>query len=470
LPLVETSRHGSWSSPVIGLLAIAGASLGLGNLWRFPTLVIAHGGFAFVLVYALALVVLALPVVLAELHVGAMGRRGALSSLLGIAEREGLSRWWGLGGGCALAAAFILLVLLSITAAWVCGYLFRLGTSDLLAAVSVDAEAVLNAFTLDPERVMFWLTLFLVVVAVIVMNGLRRGVGPAVVVLVPAAGLLLGLLVWLAADPAQPLAVIGQRAGFTVPAFDVLVTDLLNLRLEAIVAAFQQAFATVAVGVGVMVTYAAGMPQRIWAFSALGAVLVLNLCAALGVSALLAMLLVDGVPGSGLFFEHLPIALSQRPDGRLVVALLYSLLILMLLSSALALAHTLTSALMDLSRLHRQGASLLVGTAVWTAACGVVVLHAVAVRLQLQAGEYALRLLEWTVTWLVPSLIATSGLLALLLLGWACRPRQLTDWLEIAPDGAVAAVVGGLVRWVAPVLLIMMLGFTISGLLATGTD
>jgi neurotransmitter:Na+ symporter, NSS family len=470
LPTLETSRHGSWSSPLVGLLAIAAASLGLGNLWRFPTLIVTHGGLAFVLVYAVALVVLALPVLLAEFHVGAMGRRGAIASLLGIAEREGLSRWWGFGGGCALAAAFILLVLLSITAAWVCGYLFRLGTGDLLTAVSIDAEAVLNAFTLDPERVMFWLTLFLVVVAVIVMNGLRRGVGPTVVVLVLAAGLVLGLLVWLAVDPAQPPGLISQRAGFAVPALGALVSDLLDLRVEAIVAAFQQAFATVAVGVGVMATYAAAMPQRVWAFSALGAVLVLNLLAALGVSALLAMLLVDGVPVSGLFFEHLPIALAQRPDGRLVVALLYGLLILLLLSAALALAHTLTSALMDLSRLHRQGASLLVGTAVWTAACGVVVIHASAVRLQLQAGEYALRLLEWTVTWLVPSLIAVSALLALLLLGWALGPRQLTDWLEIAPDGAVATVVGGLIRWVAPVLLIMMLGFTISGLLATGTD
>lgn len=479
LPL-DTPRHGAWPSPAIGIVAIAGASLGLGHLWRFPALVSEHGGAGFVLVYMLALVVLAAPVLLAEFHLGSISRRGPLAGLIGVARHNGVTRWWALGGVCALCAAFVLLVLLCISAAWVLGYLFRLGMQDLLLEMRINPQGVLNAFTLDPERVLFWLTLFIVVVAVVVMNGMRRGIGPAMLFIVPFAGGLLGLLLWRVVADSDWSAV----AAAVLPSHLTGVTDdlhavgnamaatfraVLTLGLDAVAAAFQQAFLTLALGVGVMAAFAAGLPQRTRVFGALGAVLVLDLLLVLAVNALLVLLLIDGWQGSALLFEQLPIALSQRAGGPLLVAMLYMFVGLTMLASALALLHVLTMALMDVSRLPRAGATLIMATAVWAAACVVVVFHASAVSLQGAVGMRFLDGLEWTVIWLVPSLIGASALVALVFVGWVCPKRQLFDWIRISEAGWTALLVGGLVRWVAPALLIVMLTFTISGLLTRGT-
>lgn len=234
-------------------------------------------------------------------------------------------------------------------------------------------------------------------------------------------------------------------------------------------AAFQQAFLTLALGVGVMAAFAAGLPQRTRVFGALGAVLVLDLLLVLAVNALLVLLLIDGWQGSALLFEQLPIALSQRAGGPLLVAMLYMFVGLTMLASALALLHVLTMALMDVSRLPRAGATLIMATGVWAAACVVVVFHASAVSLQGAVGMRFLDGLEWTVIWLVPSLIGASALVALVFVGWVCPKRQLFDWIRISEAGWTALLVGGLVRWVAPALLIVMLTFTISGLLTRGT-
>ena len=98
-----------WSSPTVFVLAAAGAAIGLGNVWRLPYLAGEHGGGAFLLVYLLALLLMGLPLLMAELLLG-RGARGDLVSMLRTwAHDNGLHRSWSLVGYLALAGAALVL-------------------------------------------------------------------------------------------------------------------------------------------------------------------------------------------------------------------------------------------------------------------------------------------------------------------------------------------------------------------------
>ncbi|HSP01179.1 MAG TPA: sodium-dependent transporter, partial [Thioalkalivibrio sp.] len=135
----ESSIHGQWSSKLVFVLAATGSAVGLGNIWRFPYIAGEHGGGAFVMVYLLCILLIGLPIMMAEILIGRRGRQSPINTMVSLAREEGLSRAWGLMGWLGVIAGFLILSYYSVIAGWALSYVFRAGTGSF---TGLDAEGV----------------------------------------------------------------------------------------------------------------------------------------------------------------------------------------------------------------------------------------------------------------------------------------------------------------------------------------
>ena len=191
----RSSVHGQWSSRWVFILAATGSAVGLGNIWRFPYLVGENGGGAFVLVYLICVVLVGVPIMMAEILLGRRGRQSPINTMSILAAEEGLSRYWQLIGWMGVIAGFIILSYYSVIAGWTLAYVFRTGAG---AFVGADGEFSKNMFTelvSDPEKLLAWHTIFIVMSVVIVSRGVKSGLEIAVKFLMPALLILLFVMV-----------------------------------------------------------------------------------------------------------------------------------------------------------------------------------------------------------------------------------------------------------------------------------
>ena len=133
--MVATTKHATgdgWSSRSAFILAAIGAAVGLGNLWRFPTLAGESGGGAFVIFYIGCVFLLGLPLLLAEIFIGRAGQTDAIGSIRNVAQQSRVSSSWSIVGGVGALAAFLIVSFYSVVAGWVLYYAGVMG-GDLIA-------------------------------------------------------------------------------------------------------------------------------------------------------------------------------------------------------------------------------------------------------------------------------------------------------------------------------------------------
>ena len=112
----ESSIHGQWSSKLVFILAATGSAVGLGNIWRFPYIAGENGGGAFVLVYLACILLIGLPIMMAEIALGRRGRQSPINTMATLSREEGLHRAWGFVGWLGVAAGFTILSYYSVIA------------------------------------------------------------------------------------------------------------------------------------------------------------------------------------------------------------------------------------------------------------------------------------------------------------------------------------------------------------------
>jgi NSS family neurotransmitter:Na+ symporter len=300
-----TVRGTRWSSHQAFVIAAIGATLGLGNAWRFPGLVAEHGGLAFVAVYLVVLGLLGLPLLLAEL---VLARRvtGALPVHFPAEVRlSQAAPAWRAWPWLVMVAAWMVLACLLVTGSWLLGYLaaaFQGGFANPTPrAVALRFDALASA----PTVAIGWLTLFLGSAVAVSAAGVRRSVEHAA-----WGGLVLAGFAW-------GTALIGVLVdGEAGAGFARLYTfDPSALGGVGLVAALTQAFYTLTLGVGVMHAYAThlppggALPMLAWRivladtlFALLATLVVLGLLAAAGL---------EPATGPRLLFERLPLAFAR---------------------------------------------------------------------------------------------------------------------------------------------------------------
>jgi NSS family neurotransmitter:Na+ symporter len=294
------------------LLAAIGSAVGIGNIWRFPYMVGINGGGAFLIPYLLGVLVFSLPLMILELDSGRHFRASVLSVMRRLDRR--------------LLPAGILPIIISLGVA---GYYFVItGWSLAYFLFSLIGYIPFTEFTGSLLPAGFFLVT-LVITSVIVARGIKSGIERMAMILMPIFVLLLVLLT--AYSLTLPGAVDGLGFYLT-PDFSYLGD--MSIWVMGIV----QAFFSLAVGYGILLTYASYLDRRVgvsrYALGIAGADTMIALVGGLLVFPIVFSFGLDPAAGSGLTFLSLPLVFQSMPFGQLIGAAFFLLLFVAGLTSA----------------------------------------------------------------------------------------------------------------------------------------
>ena len=346
-----------WSSKAVFILAAIGSAVGLGNLWRFPYVAGENGGGAFVLFYVICVLLIGLPVLVAELFIGRRGGMSAVGSVVKIAKAEGRSTLWSIQSWLGMIGAFIILTFYSVIAGWVIAYVLMIG-GDLIGSIGRDGLAGFGAGAFDgkteeqvsaklgellsnPTRMIIFHGLFMALTVFIVARGIKGGIETAVTVLMPAFFVLLIILSIYA-------LISGDRVGGVDFLLGVRIDDMVaGIKDGSVIsAALGQAFFSIGLGSALMATYGAYMTSdqdlprssRLIALADTG----VGVIAGLAIFPIVFALGLNAAEGPTLMFVTLPLAFHGMPFGGVFGLMFFLLAVFAAVTSSIALLETST--------------------------------------------------------------------------------------------------------------------------------
>lgn len=363
-----------WTSRWVFILAATGSAVGLGNLWKFPYIAGEYGGGAFVLMYLLIILLVGIPVMVAEVM---MGRRGGLSpintmkKLAGQAEVS--SRWKWLGYLGALAG-FLILTFYSVIAGWALYYVVAMPT-QLAGADAATVSATFDGLLASPLIMLGCHSLFMLMTAGVVLQGVHRGLQRAAEIMMPALFVMLLVLLGYAAS----------SGGFDQALAFMFSVDFSKLSADAVLVAMGHSFFTLSLGLGAIMAYGAYMPREASgkhgqkkpvsigstvltiAFLDTLVAIVAGLC-------IFPVVFANGLEpaaGPGLLFKTLPLAFVQMPGGIWFGTLFFVLVLFAAWSSSISLLEPLVAWFVE-SGWTRARATMVLALAAWLIGIGSV--------------------------------------------------------------------------------------------------
>jgi NSS family neurotransmitter:Na+ symporter len=448
----QVNTHQTWSSPWVFTLAAIGSAVGLGNIWRFPYLAGMHGGGAFVLMYVISVAAMGIPILMAELLIGRRGRHSPVNTMRTLARQEGRSENWRFHGWAMLVITIFANAFFSVIGGWTLAYAANAARGSFVSVTVPESQAILQALLDNPWTMTLWHAVFMAFTVVIVAGGLSAGLERAIKVLMPTLFLILVVLVVSA-------AVTGD---FAAGVRYLLVPDFSKLNAEGMLTALGQAFVSISVGVGVMLTYGAYLPQQVSIpGSAVIVVAADTLVALLAGLAIFPIVLGHGLAldqGPGLIFVTLPIAFGQMPGGSLLGTLFFVLFFVAALTSAIGLLQVLVTWLGEKSARPTWQLALSGGIAVWLLGLAPVLSFNVWSEVRplslfaLFEDQTIFGLLEYFTANVMTPL---SGLLLAVFAGWCMATASTRSELGMK-RGATYTVWHFLIRYFAPVAVVII--------------
>ena len=440
--MASSPDRGTWASKGGFVLAAAGSAIGLGNIWRFPTQVGQGGGAVFVLLYLACVVFICFPIMIAELAVGRRAQKDPVGSFDTI--KPGTA-WWVVGAVGVLAGAGIL-SFYSVIAGWTVAYIWFAGSGAISG--SSDAIGVFFADFTGNGLLNIGLT-FMVLVAtgVVIAGGVRSGIERATKAMMP---MLFVLLIVLAA---RAVTLPGAMEGLAY----YLRPDLSKLSdVGVFSAALGQAFFSLSLGMGTMITYGSYLSRRESIVAA--ATLVVTLDTAI---ALLAGFIIfpsgfsipdfdPSASGPGLIFTVLLRLFATLPGGQLFGAAFFVLLTVAALTSAISLLEVPVAHLIDVHRWRRPPAVMIVTAVVFALAIPSALSNGAVTFLGSLPGLRTDFLSLMATVW-NDFALPIGGLLTAVFVGHVWRVDEaLTELLADRARFPGAALWGFLIRWVCP--------------------
>ena len=171
----RTSIHGQWTSRTVFIMAATGSAVGLGNIWKFPYITGENGGGTFVLVYLLCIALIGIPIMMAEIMLGRRGKQSPINTMLALAKDEQRNPSWVWLGWMGVVAGFLILSYYSVIAGWAMSYVFRTGGGMFIGITADGANSIFADLVSDPERLLAWHTLFMLMTMIVVARGVKEG-------------------------------------------------------------------------------------------------------------------------------------------------------------------------------------------------------------------------------------------------------------------------------------------------------
>ena len=341
------SQRETWATRAGFILAAVGSAVGLGNIWQFPFKTSEYGGATFLVVYLVAALGIGLPAILAEFVIG---RRSNLNAI-GAFERLGHRNWTWVGV-LGVGIGFWILSYYSVVGGWVLRYI----GGSLTGAYFADPASYFGSVSAGPDALALH-AVFMFLVVAIVAGGVEDGIERATKLMVPSIVVILGVLAaWVFTLPgagpgygyflSPDLSTLSLAVAFDpLPSFSGPLTEVIPF-------AVSQAFFSLSLGMGAMITYASYVGEEQSLFGDSLTIVVFN--SAVGILAglvVIPLLFVQGIePGSGgagALFVSLATAFAELPAGRLVGVVFFAVVLIAALSSAISLLEAVTAYVVD---------------------------------------------------------------------------------------------------------------------------
>lgn len=332
---MEQHERGQWSSKIGFILAASGAAIGLGNIWRFPYIVGENGGAAFVLLYLFFVVFLGVPCIIAELALGRRTRRNPIGAFKAIRNKP----LWVATGFLGVITCLGILSFYSVIAGWTFGYIFKMLSGNAYGF----KEFIANPFI---EIGLF--ALFLLMTAGIVYGGIEKGIEKWSKILMPLLFVIMfGLIIY-----ANSLE--GSYKGIEF----YMHPDFTKITFKAVLAAIGQAFFSLSLGMGVIITYGSYLSKDDNLIVSGLSIALLDTAIAImaGFVVFPALFAMGENPAAGpsLVFIVLPKLFMNMPAGTIVGAIFFVLLSVAAITSTISMLEVPVAYFVDEKKVSRK--------------------------------------------------------------------------------------------------------------------
>ena len=351
--------HGQWGSRFVFIMAVTGSAVGLGNVWRFPYIAGEHGGGAFVLLYIFFVIAMGLPVMLSEVMLGRLGKHNTIDAFSRFHRKYGTASGWKIIGLMGIVTGILILSFYSVIAGWLLSYMIKSASGAFEYQSVQGISSIFNTLVSDPQRLILWHSLFMIITALVFMRNINAGIGKVVSYFIPLLLLLIISIIiynFYSAD-------VGQAVRFL---FGFRWDDL---SIEVIMVALGQAFFSLSIGMGAVMIYGSYLPAKVPLLSTTATIVIADTMVAILSGLMIFPILfsfnLEPAAGPGLIFQTLPIAFSQMPGGHIVGFTFFVLLFIAAWTSALSLLEPAVAWLVGHTRWTRGLAAAIVATFIW---------------------------------------------------------------------------------------------------------
>jgi len=432
------NERGIWSSKIGFILAGAGSAVGLGNIWRFPTTTGQFGGGAFVLVYLVSVVLICLVVMIAELSLGRHTERNPV----GVYKVLAPGTPWKFLGLLGVLTGWGISSFYSVVAGWTLGYIFKTAMGTFTNLGPEQIESAFNAFISNPVASIGLHAVFMFLTMMILFGGVKSGIERWSKILMPILLLILVLLV------VRSVTLPGAEKGLSF----YLKPDWSRLSLQGVGAAMGQAFFSLSLGMGTMITYGSYLSKRDNIVSSAGWVAVLDtgiaMMAGLAIMPAIFAFGLDPQSGAGLIFIVLPNVFNEIFLGNLFGTGFFLLLSIAAVTSLISIVEVPAAYFIDELKWSRKKAVGVAGVGAFLAGIPAA----------LSPGGF----LEWMNRIFGQYSLIIGSLGVAVFVGWKWGVKNVVA--EIREGNAAfssAALYSFFIRFVAPVSITILLLFLI---------
>ena len=434
----------SFGSRFGALVAMAGSAVGLGNLWRFPYLVGENGGAAFIIVYILLSFLICLPIFVSEFVIG---RRSQKHAYAAFRDLSGGSEWrW--VGLFTVIVPLIVLSYYSVIGGWSVEFLLKSLSFSFSDASRITMNTMFTDFVSSTWAPLATHTVFLLFTTLIVIVGIKDGIEKFSKVMMP---LLFMIVVAIAI---YSLTLPGASAGVDY----LFRPDFSKIDAKACASALGQAFCSLSLGFGPIMTYASYVSKKenILTQSAATAISDLMFALIAGVAIMPAVFAfgIDPQAGPGLVFETLPYIFGQMPAGGLIAILFFAALLVAALTSSISMLEVAVAYLVEEKRFSRVWACITLFVICWVVGALCSLSFGPLSDIRINGGN----LFDFFDSLSSNVLMTLGSLFTVLFVGWRLKRTDIYDEFTnggtLSTNVRIFGVLWILIRYISPLAII----------------
>jgi len=436
-----------WNSSATFIFSTSAAAIGLGNIWRFPYMVGQHGGGTFVLLYIACILVLGIPLLLAEITIGRLGRSTPPQTFALLAQKAKLSPLWKWAGIISVCASFFILSYYLVITGWVIEYITKASLNQFHHLTSTKSTELFNQLQHNPAGMLVTDTIAIISSSLIVALGIKKGLEKMILYMFPTMFILLILLFIYACS-------IGDIKLTLHYLFDF---NPKELTMTTLLMALGQAFFSLSIGVGANIMLSAYLPKQVSLLSATAWVVIADTLFAI-LSGLIIFPLVFKYnlatdSGPSLIFQTLPLAFGWMHLGYLFGVLFFILLFFAAFSSIVAILETIIATVAETTSISRKKSNIYTSSLLWLISILTIGSFSHPEYFQV-LGHTAFGIIDHITAAIM---LPVSGLLSAIFLGWLFPKAIFKQELQWNTSGFWHGIWRIALRYIAPISIILIL-------------